>query len=498
MAITHARTYEFIFSLATQKTIRDTLPAGNLNKQRSIRTFAPLMEDQPGVVSDQAWYGKGHTHPTFRDVIQKMYTLPSQDRSATSLEALFAVAMVLGDAEHTQVDATRNVGAHEQWVCTWRNLQKYNEVRYTTMLEKMGTEYHRLLSGAYISEVTLTGNRDDHVMMNFTGGAARYFPVKTDSADTVGADQGAAADTVREPITSPGITEASFYKTLFGTVRFAKRGSSGDNALGTKLTGVAEGSDRTDPITGVPGKENDVSAQVLSWTFTFTQTAQPYFLMGNEAGQEDRLSTVLIGDQIVSGSVVIFVSKEYRQFFLDQDTVALELVCKSPDRIGDATIDPQHEMRILVPALKVSGETFGEDGDQVSYTLTFDQESVLKTNEDDHVRVTFITDIDEGALLKSPPTFTPKSFAASDGSRSSALSWTAATSSEQMEFTKYQYRYKLGTADFGPWVDVSGGAAATAPGSAVTFSAAGTATFELRAVNGDVYGEAVSDTATIS
>lgn len=344
MPITNSREYEFIFSLNKQATIETQIATAKLNKQRSIRTFAPITEDQPAIVSDVSWFGKGHSQATFRDVIQRQYVINAQERSATSLEALFAAAYVMGNVATTQPDSGTNPNEY-QHVITWQDPSISKEVLYTTIGELMGTEYKKVLQGAWLSEFTLSGNRDDHVLLSFAGGGRRY---------------------VNSTFVAPGITPASFYKTLFGTVLF----------------GAADA-----PVA--------ISAEVLSWTVTVTQNPQLMWLMGNSAGDETLLSEVLVGDQHVSGNFVIKINVTHRNRFLNQDTVELVLNCISPDSIDSN----KHSMEVRLHNLKIASEDFSEEGQTVAYTLNFDAESVLKTTADEHITLTLISDISSAELL---------------------------------------------------------------------------------------------------
>ncbi len=348
MPTVNTREFEFIFSLNKQGSIETGILDAQLNKQRSIRTFAPITEDQPAIVSDVSWFGKGHSQATFRDVIERMYVINAQERSATSLEALYAAAYVMGNVVSVQPDTSTNPLEWEHTV-TWQDPGVNKEVHYTTIGEIMGTEYKKILQGAWIDEVTFTGNRDDHVTMSFTGGGRRY---------------------VDGTFTSPGLTPASFYKTLFGTVLF----------------GLADA-----PVA--------ISAEVLSWTLTISQNPQMLWLMGNTAGDETLLSEVLVGDQHVSGNFVIKVNVAHRDRFLNQDTVELVINAISPDSINNN----KHSMEIRLHNLVIASEDFSEEGQTVAYTLNFDAESVLNTDADEHLTLTFVSSIGNGELLIASP-----------------------------------------------------------------------------------------------
>lgn len=349
MPTVNTREYQFAFSLFKQANIGNQLANSAINKLRPIRTFAPIVEEHPAVVSDQAWFGKGHSQPTFRDRIQRQYVMNAQERSATALETLYAAAFVMGNVVTIQPDSGGNPNEYQHTV-TWQDQATNKEVLYTSVVEAMGNEFKKILIGAWIDEFTMTGNRDDHVTVSWTGGGRQY-------KDSL--------------ITLPSISTSAFYKTLFGIVKF-----------------------------GLADAVLDISAEVLSWTLTVSQNPQLMWLMGNSAGAEDLLTEVLSGDQTVSGNFVIKVNKLHRDRFLDQDTVELHLILKSPTLI-DANA---HQLTIKLHNLKIASEDWGEEGQTVAYTLNFDQESVLKIDPDEHLTFLFdFSDIDSSELLVTSP-----------------------------------------------------------------------------------------------
>ena len=104
MSTVHTREYEQIFSLYKQTDISTEILDANMDKQRSIRSFAPAVQEQVNI-TDRQWYGKGHSHPTFVDTIQKRITINGQERSATDLELLYAASYVMGNVLTTQPDS---------------------------------------------------------------------------------------------------------------------------------------------------------------------------------------------------------------------------------------------------------------------------------------------------------------------------------------------------------------------------------------------------------
>ena len=338
MSIQHSRTWELAFSLNRQSDIRTGVANALINKERSVRTFAPIKEVKQRI-SDRQWYGKGHSFPTFSDQITRYYELGTVERSATLVETLYAVAMVMGGLQSSQS------GAEWTHAVSWQSLATNKEVVYTSLIEKVGAEYQKKLTGAYIESVTITGDRADHVKLSMTGAGRQYV------------DNAAAM---------PGITTSPFLKTLYGLVSF-----------------------------GAAGAPADISVEVLSFNLTISQNPQRFFLMGNSAGEEMLLSKVLIGDQTVSGQVTIFINATHRNRFLNQDDCELRIICKSPTMIA---VSP-HMMTIQLPHFVISEEAFSEEGQTIAYQMNFNEESVLKPGVAEQCVVTFVTDIPATELL---------------------------------------------------------------------------------------------------
>lgn len=345
MPTVNARDYYFVYSLNKQSAIGTAIINDNLNKMRSVRGFAPLTKEGQ-FVSDRAWYGKGHPWATFYDEISKRHVIAAQERSATDLDCLYAAAFVMGDVLSTIPDSSGYPTEHLHTI-TWQSTVDNKEVIYTTVGEAMGDEYKKVLSGAWINSFTLTGDRADHVRISFEGGGRKYM---------------------NGTFTVPELTAASFFKTLFGTVAFGEAASVGD-----------------------------ISAEVLSWNLVINQNAQPMYLMGNAAGEEKLISEVLIGQQTVSGSVVIKVNADHRDLFLTNETCGLQIVCKSPDKASDN--GHQKYMQIDIPNLVIASEAFGTEGDTVSYTMNISEEATLKGEDAEHLEIAILTNIGIDELL---------------------------------------------------------------------------------------------------
>jgi hypothetical protein len=346
MSTQNSRSYQRAFSLNKQANIFTAVASAQINKMRSTRGFGPITESE-GKISDRSWYGKGHTFSTFAERFSKQYVIPAAESSATSLEALFAAAFVMGNVVTTQPNSATKPLEY-QHVVTFQDVIANKEVLYTSLIEKVGTEYQKLLSGAWLSQFTLTGERTDHVRLSYEGGGRKY------------------ADSVASLPAS--VTSSAILKTLLGTVAFGDSGALGD-----------------------------ISAEVLSWNLTVNQDPQPMLLMGNSIGDEMLIREVLIGQQSVGGQCVIKVSAAHRDRFLNQTTCGIQIVCKSSD-VVTGTTDP-HSLTISIPNLKLANEAFGEEGSSITYTLAFGEDNVLKVGATAPVTLTFINDIDATELL---------------------------------------------------------------------------------------------------
>jgi hypothetical protein len=316
MPTSHVRSYELAFSLDTQTDIFTALTDGQINKKRATRNYSPIKEVHPAKVSDRAWFGKGHPFPTFLDRIERMYQYGATERSASDLEAEYTLALVMGN--------------NASGVFTWQSVATNKFVRYTSLIEKQGSEYEKKLSGAWVSKVTLKGERNNHVTISYDGGGRKY----EDSTATM-----------------PDLSAATFFKTLFGTVSF-----------------------------GLSGGESDISAEVLSWQVTLNQNPIPMFLLGQPAGEEDLVGETLIGDQTTEADVVIKVNTLHRNRFLNQSTCGLTIVAKSGDGLKT--------LSLAMPNVILAEEAFGEESTTVTYTLKVTDEGVLKAGTAEPITIT--------------------------------------------------------------------------------------------------------------
>lgn len=337
----HTRTYDFAFSHNKQSDIFTAVGNGNIGKKRSFRTFAPITMNKQAI-SDKDWFGKGHPFASFYDVVTKRFVLPSRETSATEVDLLFAAAFCMGK------DTVTGAGPEYTHTIIFEDLTTLTETRYTSVIEKMGSAYQRKLSGVWVNSFRLHGKMDDHVLLSWEGGGRKYETNAT---------------------TMPSVTSASFFKTLYGTMSFG-------------------------PFSNL---SSSICAKVLDWQVDVTQNAEPKYNLCNPTGEENLISKVLRGKLSAKAEVKILIDATIRDTFIAQDLVALQIIAKSSDTISGGS-NP-HTLTIDIPACKIADEAFSEDGETVAYTLTMEDDSILKSGVLEPITLTLLTGISGSAIL---------------------------------------------------------------------------------------------------
>ena len=348
MPILHSREFEYAFGLNKQSDIRSRIAVAKLNRKLPCRTFAPVTLENPDSVSDRNWYGKGHSHPTFWDPLTKRFVLANREYSMTQLSALYAPAFVLGGLSTTQNDSGTGTVFNHRF--TFQDPSTVKECLYTTLIERAGAEYQELYSGVVINSFSLTGNRNDHVVIGHEG-FARAKALDSTTMPNLAINQ-------------------SFFKILKSAFTFGASGS--------------------------PSNITTISSAVLSFNMTVSQNAQAFYLPGAASGEEDLVSKILVGDQTVSGNLVVFLDAAHRNFFHENDEVEIRIVLTG-DAIGSTGLN--YEVTIRIQHFKISSESFGEEGQTTAYTMTFDENSVLKSVSDDFFSFEVQTDENATDLL---------------------------------------------------------------------------------------------------
>lgn len=337
---------QMAFSLNKQADMSTAIAANKIDRVLPYRTFAPAVQEFPDAISDKDWYGKGHSFASFWDPITKQVTLPSREYSLSNLSALFAPAFVMGNLVSIQPYSGASPSVYDHKF-TFMDPASNPNCLFTSVIEKMGGIYQNLISGVVVEQFTLTGNRNDHVTVAWQGFGRKM-----------------AAD-----VTSmPNLSTQSFFKTVKGEFRF-----------------------------GAAGAQIVVSTKILSFNLTATQNPSKFYMPGQSAGEESLLAKALVGKQGISGQIVILLEDNtQRALFLNNSECALTITLWG-DQIGATS---QYYCVLLdIPHLKIPSETFGEEQDQVSYTIPFTEQSVLKATGSDYFAMTVRCDENASKLL---------------------------------------------------------------------------------------------------
>lgn len=328
---------EMAFSLNKQSAIGTAIADASIDRMLPYRTFAPSTQDFPNVISDKDWFGKGHSFASFWDPITKQVTCPSREYSLSNLSALFSPAFVLGKVVTSQPNSAVAATVFDH-VFTFQDPRTNPDVIFTSFIEAMGSVYKRKISGAVIEQFTLNGVRTDHVTVAWQG-FARKMETSVAAMPTLS-------------------TNASFFKTIKGTFKFNQSGQALVN----------------------------ISTKVLSWSLMCTQSPSKWWMPGNSTGEEDLLTKVRIGKQGASGNMVILLEDTTQKTLFENNTECEASIVLLGDQIGATGY--YHTVTITIPHFKIPSEAFGDEQDQVSYTLPFTEQSMLKGASSEYLTIT--------------------------------------------------------------------------------------------------------------
>lgn len=339
------------FSLNKQADAGTAVADAKVNKLRSTQGYNPSMLSNDVILTDADWHGKGHSWPTFRSIERKHYVLPSQQRPCSDLDLLWCLGYVMGADAPTQPDA---LGKPTQWqhVITFQPLATQPEVKYTSLLEQFGDGsspgLKRKLIGAWLETVNLQIQLGQFINLNF---------------------QGAYRESAVSAATLPAtVTAAHLFNAARTTLSFG------------------------------PDPAPDISAKWAAINLTFTQTPDAKLRAGASAGEETLVQRADVGNQRVTGSILLEFEDTFRDYFHDQDELEATITLNSLDEVEG---DPA-SCAITIPVIYAAGEGHSEEGRTSMIELTLDESGILK-GAGDYVSATFITDINATDMLVTNP-----------------------------------------------------------------------------------------------
>jgi hypothetical protein len=346
LASLHTREFESAFSFHKQSAIGTALGAADIDKKLPYRGFGPPVTEFPTAISDDGWYGRGTNYPTFWDPIQMRVVVPPRQYSMTNYAAMFAAGFVMGAITTTQPNSA-SYGTVYDHAFTFQDAESNMECNYTSIMEKAGAAWQKLISGVVLEQFTIAGNPNDHVTIQWQG----FGRKQADDATSLPA------------LTTTG----GFFNFRRATLAF-----------------------------GATGATADVSSSMTAFTFTASQNPNARRNAGASAGEETYISRVNVGKQRVTGSFTLDqIDTATRNLFLNNTECALTIVC-----IGDliAGTSYYHQVTITIPHFHIPSEAFGEDTDLTTITLPFNEQTVVKGSEA-YATVTVRTNVDGTEIL---------------------------------------------------------------------------------------------------
>ena len=335
MSILRPSLFDWAFGQLKQSHIKIPISAASLDKKLPYREVTPATMEK-AVHSDRLYYGKGNSFANIVDNIGEQIKF-GRTFDATSESLAWGLSLLLGDA-----DTSGPAGLYYTHVLSFMDPALFKECLYTTIIEKAGTEYQKLISGVFFEDVTLTAQGRENIQIAIVASGRKQATNAT---------------------SLPSLTKSVVFRHNHATFGF-----------------------------GAAGAEVSISEQVQKWNIKFSQNPDVRWVPGQSSGEEKLLRYALTGNQTVSGSITFFLDNTLRELFLNHDRVSLTITC-----LG--VYDVNHMLKIEIPAFYVNQEAIGETGMTTDLTLSFNEDVAVLDDAvaGSPVRVTLVNQI--AALL---------------------------------------------------------------------------------------------------
>ena len=300
------------FGQRKQSDVLTPVAASNLNRSLAYRNFEPAMMEK-GIHSDRQYYGKGHDFASRVDVLTERIRF-GRTMDATSQALAWALSLLMGKVTTTGADPYEHK-------LEWQDSGTNKECLYSSILEKAGNEYQKLISGVFVESVGITAE------------PAQNLQIATVLS---GRKQVANTDTI------PAITPDIVFRTNHARFTFGPTGSE-----------VAQ------------------AEEVVRWTLNLGQNPDVRWVPGQTSGEEKLLRYALLGAQTVSGSITFFLNNTLRNLFLDHKQCGITITNKGVN-------DVDEEFVVKIPAFQITAEQLPEGGATTELMLEFNEDSVIK------------------------------------------------------------------------------------------------------------------------
>ena len=314
MSILRATNFDWAYAHRKQVDIFTPVTAALLDKKLPYRSFSPARMEKVWS-SDRAFFGKGDEFA--RNVRKLQETiLFAREFEATAESLSWALSFLLGS-----VSTSGPTGSIYEHILTFVDPSTQKETLYTSILEKAGSEYEKLVSGVVVADLTLTAVGTEHLILALNCSARQ---------------QATSAQAL------PSVTVSPFFRSNFATFTF-----------------------------GAKGSEVSISNEVISWALNLSQNPEYRWHPGQTSGEESFFRYALIGTQAVSGNIRFFIDNARRNLFLDDTECGLTITCT-------AVSDFNQKLKIEIPKFIIQSEDISQDGQTTGLQLNFTEDTVMK------------------------------------------------------------------------------------------------------------------------
>lgn len=352
-----SRSIKTAFSLNRQTDINTEVSDAQIAYQRGTQNFLPISRERRQSVSDYGFFGTGSNFASFNALLNEAFVIGARQSPATDLEALFAAAFVMGSVSSAQRDALNAPNEYTHTI-TWADIGASPQVAYTSLMELIGNNgatpgWKKKAIGAFLSQFSIQGVFGNFIQLSWQGGARQF---------------------ATETATFPSAPTAA---NLFYINRCAM-------------------------ILDTAGGTTNVDGKWVGFNLTFNQNPDLKVRSGQPSGEESLIERVDRGDQVVTGSVTIELENTYRDYFLNETEVVLDITASSVGEIDTGESNPA-TLRIQIPHIVISSESFSEEGRTALLQLDLSEAGVLEKGGDEPATITVVTDIDDSEILVVDP-----------------------------------------------------------------------------------------------
>lgn len=314
MSIQKATLYSWAFGHLKQLDILTPIAAASLNKCLPYKNFSAARMEKVWN-SDRPYFGKGHEFATDVRKMSEHLTF-AREFDATAESLAWALSLLMGD-----ISTGAPVGGVYPHTLVWVAPTVQKETLYTSIIEKAGSEYQKLLSGVTISDIALTATGSEHLALAVNCTARKQI----DNATSL-----------------PAVTPSVYFRSTNATFTF-----------------------------GAEGSQTSVSEQVLGWALSLSQNPEYRWMAGQTSGDEQLYRYALIGTQAISGHIKCFIDNTRRNLYLNDTRVGLTITCTSVQDVNQTLV-------IEIPSLVIQAEEIAQDGQTTSLQFNFTEDTVRK------------------------------------------------------------------------------------------------------------------------